>query len=469
MSDSHSVASAPSGSLSAPALLDGVLSERVLVYGSLPPGGRDLDLLVRVGERLTVERCLRDAGFDQRQSEWARFAGCTVELVELAEAESWDLPDEELRALFAEARPLEGLRHLTRPAPHHSLLILARRLAAGDGTLDAKRRARLRAACAEDPNAWRLARERAGSWAAAAALRALEQADRQGAPSGELLARARSERARRQRLRRYRRDLPRRPGARLRGLIRRAPRPHRGTVIALSGLDGAGKSSQASSLCETLKRLGFDAIVVRTRISWEDWLWRLVPPLKRGLTPLLRGLSLLRAIGRAATSSRAPSQDGDAVAGREDEGHGEDPVRAIREASPALTDAWTLVITLANAWSQWRLMHRQLLRGGIVVCDRYTLDSIVELRYSYGEERPFKPQRFTLAKLYPTPARAYFLDVSPATSLARKGEWGEEWLIEHRRLYLQECPRLGVTAIDGEQPQERICAQIAREVWLSGI
>jgi hypothetical protein len=35
----------------ATSLIDGVVSRRVLVYGSLPPSGRDLDLLVRADER----------------------------------------------------------------------------------------------------------------------------------------------------------------------------------------------------------------------------------------------------------------------------------------------------------------------------------------------------------------------------------------------------------------------------------
>jgi thymidylate kinase len=442
--------------LPAPQLLDGALSGRVLVYGSLPPEGRDLDLLVRAGERPIVERCLRDAGFAQRQSEWARFAACTAELVELADPESWDLPPEELHSLFEQGRELDGLRNVVRPAPHHSLLILARRLAAGDGTLDEKRHARLRAACAEDPDAWRLAGERAAAWGAEAALEALEQASHAGAASPQLFARVQRER----RSRRRRGSPPRAAAAALRGVLRKAARPRRGAIVALSGLDGAGKSSQAAALCQTLELLGFDAIVVRTRISWEDWLWRLVPPLKGVLRPLAHSVASIRSIARSPGSGKDSAN-----LAPDDERP--DPVRAVREASPALTDMWTLVITLANAWSQWRLMHRQLLRGGIVVCDRYTLDSIVELRYSYGEERPFKPQRSALAKLYPTPVRSYFLDVSPATSLRRKGEWGEQWLAEHRRLYLQECPRLGVTVIDGEQPQERICAQIAREVWLS--
>lgn len=458
--------------------IDRALSRRVLVYGSLPPHGRDLDLLARAPERRAIEARLAAAGFSTREDEWARFADCSVEVVELANPASWELPEQELEALFAEGRPLEGCEQLVRPAPHHALLILARRLAASvDGTLDEKRRARLEQACVEDAHAWELARERASGWQAQAALSALEHAHHHGTVRADLRSAAREERARRQR---NARSAPRRWLGRARELARHSPA--RGRVVTLSGLDGAGKSSQAADLRHTLERLGFDAIVVRTRISWEDWLWRLVPPVKRAIALPAKALTTLRSLGRgqparpatASTEADPPSTFTEAGAPPTEAGSthldpAPDPVRGLRESSNLLTDAWTVVIALANAWSQWRLMYKQLARGGIVICDRYTLDSIVAMRYAYGSERPFKPLRAALALLYPKPVRAYFLDVTPATALARKGEWGEEWLTRHRELYLQECPRMGVTVLDGEQPREEICARIAREVWLSGI
>src|SRR5439155_25720630 len=71
-------------------------------------------------------------------------------------------------------------------------------------------------------------------------------------------------------------------GGRLRAALHRVrSRPRRGTVITLSGLDGAGKSSQAAALCETLDRLGYDVETAWTRINWDDLIWRIGPPLKR--------------------------------------------------------------------------------------------------------------------------------------------------------------------------------------------
>jgi thymidylate kinase len=109
-----------------------------------------------------------------------------------------------------------------------------------------------------------------------------------------------------------------------------------------------------------------------------------------------------------------------------------------------------------------------LARGAIVICDRYALDSIVELRYSYGDELPLRPHRRVLGRLLPAPVRAYLLDVCTETALERKGEWGERWLSRHRDLYLQEASSLGVSVLDGERPLAELCAEIARDVWTSG-
>lgn len=456
--------------MSAAQSIDDGLGEHVLVYGSLPPEGSDLDLLVRPEQQQAVEAALRAAGFERRDDEWARFSGTTADLVEWTSAASWDLPAEQLRALFDEARAIEGFTMLVRPAPHHDLLILARRIACGEGVLDAKRRARLELALAEDPEAWGRAQELAQAWQARTALEALQVAWRTDKPIPEdRRAAARLERG----------GPPSwSPGvaaSRLKAGARRIPRPGRGAVVAFSGLDGAGKSSQAAGLRDTLERLGYDAVVVRTRITWDDPLWRISEPIKRLLTPPMRMLTRLRSTrgtGQPETQAHAARHNHSDPPQTAPDGTRPEPlhpVTRVREESAILTDLWTLMITFANAYVQWKLMRRALVRGAIVLCDRYTLDSIVELRYSYGRERPFRLARLALVMLYPKPVRAYFLDLPPQTAFERKGEWGIPWLTEHRDLYLEECERLGVRLLDGERPVEDLCAEVAREVWLSGI
>jgi thymidylate kinase len=488
-------------------LIDGALDGRALVYGSLPPAGRDLDLLVREPQRGQVEERLLTAGFAQRGALLARFASCSVEVVELCDPARWSLAEQELDELFAQAQPIGALRWLVRPSPHHSLLILARRLVGERGVLGEKLRARAAQAIAEDPLAWQRARDRAQGWGASRALDALERAyaTDSRAPSA-LCTQARRELERAARDRRPRtarlgsagppRAEPRQaaPGrwrraARLTPAeIRHAARRRLGTVISFSGLDGSGKSSQAAALRDALERLGCEAVVVRTRISWEEWLWAMVPRVKLLIGPFARAALTAQALARrrrgrgrfeAAQEGAAPgaldaAQDASALdapsAGAQPSvGRAGDPVGRLREGSELLTDAWIVLIALANAWSQWRLMGRPLLRGSVVICDRYTLDSLVELRCRYGPHRPLRPLRAALARLYPRPARAYYLDVEPHTAFERKREWGLERLSELRALYLQEHAGMGVELLDGERPPDQLCAQVAREVWLNAL
>ena len=45
-------------------IVDGALGAPAVVVGSLPPAGRDLDVLIRgEGDMAPIERALRDAGF----------------------------------------------------------------------------------------------------------------------------------------------------------------------------------------------------------------------------------------------------------------------------------------------------------------------------------------------------------------------------------------------------------------------
>jgi thymidylate kinase len=434
-------------------IADAAARERVLVFGSPPPDGRDLDLLARPDDANAIAGALEGEGFQRRGHELARFAGCSVEPVELIDAGSWGLPASELGSLYDDAVALDGLGRLVRPAPHHAVLILARRVAHGDGALDDKRRARLEAALAEDPDAFHRARAHAGAWAANAALAALERIHRDGTPlrpeERKLAALEREASTERGALR-----------AALAGVRDRAAAKRRGgVVIALSGLDGAGKSSQAKALRDTLEQLGYDVETAWTRINWDDLIWRIGTPLKR-----LAGIPFALLAHMRPQSARTRATAADAPPPDAAEGN-EDPVKRLRESSGLLTHVWLMVIAFANAWSQRRLTRPHLRRGAVVICDRYTLDSVVALRFEYGRGRRFRPQRALISAISPTPRRAYYLDVSAETAFERKREWGVEWLAGHRDLYLEEAGPLKVRVLDGELPREEICAQIAADVW----
>jgi thymidylate kinase len=378
-------------------LVDSLAEGRVLVFGSPPPGGRDLDLLVRPADAETIAAGLAAEGFDRSGAAFARFRDCTVEAVDVVPAAEWAIEPAELEALYAEALPLDGFERLVRPAPHHALLVAARRFALGRGVLSGKLRARVDAALAEDPAAFETARARAAAWRAERALALLEAAHRGNAP------------------RRVRRRLPRLP---------------RTTVVAFSGLDGAGKSSQAEALVETLGRLGIDAEAV-----WSP----------------LGGHPLQALVGRGArlVLRRAAPAPGAA-------GSMSDPGRR----PSAGRTAWAAFGAVLNAVSQRAAVLRR--PGRVVVLDRQALDTIVRMRFLYGTGAA---RRLVIA-LAPRPRFAYFLDIRAETSLARKDDiWELADLQRHADLYGEELPRLGVRRLDGEAPREQLCAAVAREVW----
>jgi hypothetical protein len=125
--------------LSAAKLVDAATRERVLVLGSYPPTGRDLDILARPAAREEIGAALAREGFIARGpalaparswvQQWVRFSDGTAFAVDVHQPERYGLPDAGVAALFDDAVPIEGMERLVRCAPHHVLLMIARGLA----------------------------------------------------------------------------------------------------------------------------------------------------------------------------------------------------------------------------------------------------------------------------------------------------------------------------------------------------
>jgi thymidylate kinase len=394
-----------------PELLDSALEGKALVIGSLPPEGRDLDLLVRPAEHTAASEILAESGFERFREQWFRFHDCTVEIVDLVPVDDWGLPADELEALFAESRALDGARGICRPAPHHVVLIAAKRLG-GTPNITEKLRARIARAVTEDPRAWAEAQSRAGAWGLTESLRWLETV--------------------------YERDDRR---AYLRsGIGALVTRPRWGAVVTLSGLDGAGKSSQAASLHSTLERLGFDCVIAWVPLGNS----RVQGALARW------GRRLLRMPAPVVSSSGRWTTSGPRPGGR------------------LAIEAWAMVGALTNGLALGWTSLRHLSRGRVIIFDRYRLDTAVHMRFSYDEVSRFRLQSWLIRVLTPSPRRSYLLRVAPETAQTRKElQYDPRELSSLARLYDDESRRQDVAPVDGEQPRERICAKLARDVWRS--
>ncbi len=366
----------------------------MLVVGLLPPAGRDLDVLAWPDDRRAIAARLAAEGFRPRGRNWVRFARGSADVVDLAAAEAYGVPEDELREAFAEGIPLDGMHRLVRPAPHHALLILARL------GMTAKCVGRLEQALAEDPRALARAEGAAAHWHAD--LRRLQARPR---------------------------------------VVRRPRRRHR-AVIALSGVDGCGKSSQARAAEAALVRLGHRAEAVWMPITANTAVRGVSAVSRRALRALRWLPGLGRLDRRAAAGGSFLAAPGEA-----------------RHAGLA-TRLWVAYVALANA-----VTHRRLARrSDVVVFDRYVLDSIVRMRYLWGDR--FALATWLVRHVSPGPSLAFLLDVPAETAHRRKPEqWTEAELVRFRELYLEEAQRLSVTVLDGTLPEEELSARIADEAW----
>jgi thymidylate kinase len=440
-------ASADGSDALAPALIvDRAVADRVLVFGSPPPEGRDLDVLAREPERRALAPALAREGFEQRGAQWVRFRGCTAVAVDLVAAAEWRLPADELAALFEEAVPLSDFEHLVVPAPHHALLIVARRVSRS-GAYGDRLRSRVDEIASRAPSAWEEARQRAPAWRAASSLARLRALHDSGArPGAAARIRALGERA-------ATTTTPRR-GARA-ALRRLTKRP---AIVALSGLDGAGKSFQAARLAGSLEQLGLEAAVVWPAAT--NVIYQANPAVKRVLRRMLavigRPPKPTSGFSPGDPPSHEPRRDGAA------EGAGEEPLPS--QIAP-VAHALALVVALVQPWSFRRGARRSARGAEVVIFDRYALDSVVYLRHRWGRGRTLRLQSLMIPALSRTPDVAFLLEVAPDVAYERKPEFPLDNLRERGRLYHELYAKLGVIRLDGERPRDELCAVIAREVW----
>lgn len=398
-------------------LVDEAAGERVVVYGSRPPEARDLDLLCRPSAERSLRLALGRAGYDARDCEHVLFAHGTAQVVDVTPARDWNLPRKELGRVFGEATALPGRRHLCLPAPHHQLLILARRVAVSGG-LDERRLGRAREAFDAHRDAWGLAEQRAPLWAAQASLERLRRA-----LDGH-------------------RGLPLVPAPRR--VVGRVVRPR---IVALSGVDGSGKSTQARALRTALTALGYEATIVWAPLADNPGLARVASVIKAGLGCF----PALREADHRTVRGRVP-----------------DAGSALRHRSPVAHQAWVIAVALANGLAHARGVAREAPRGRVVIFDRYVLDSLARLRFFYGENAALRLPRAIVRALSPPPAASFFLDLPAELSAARKDDgWTAEDLRNQVRLYRQEASRLGVVRLDATADQAQLSAQIARTVWMA--
>ena len=188
-------------------------------------------------------------------------------------------------------------------------------------------------------------------------------------------------------------------------------------LIAIGGMDRAGKSIQRRALMEQLVASGYEPVYRWSRVGYT----RRIESAKR----LLRRLR-----GGKAGEGGAPRSY---------------PARASRMRSPLKRRLWTTVALLDLLWEYAVTVRRLRARGRAVVCDRWLCDALVDLRVNFPQDRVEERLLWRLlGKLAVRPDASFLLLISPEESLQRAHASGrrhveprevlEARLVEYRRI-----------------------------------
>ena len=379
------------------------------------------DLYVGAGDLVAVHECLRGVGLTLAGTTWAGVVDGRVNAVRPSTHAQW-------QELCADLTP--G-RALTAPSPAHVLLLSAERLVTDDAVESQVLGSIAAHAVAESPESWRAALRRGLDWGLWRALAHLERA----MAGATVTARDRSD-ARRELERARHHDLRVKPSTPL--------------VIALSGVDGAGKSLQARQLAAALSAAGAPAAVEWGRVAADRRLDAIALPVAAVASRVSRrsARSVEAAPARAAVVPEAR------VAARQ-----------MRERSRLVGLVWPYLVVLLTITSQRRVTRLHRAQGRSVIHDRYVLDAVTQLRDDY-RVRAGTFARAALRRLAPRPAVAVLLVVSPEVALARKQEQYD--LDDLKRIhagYLEAAKQLAVAQVDGERDPAVITAELFGLAW----
>jgi thymidylate kinase len=223
-----------------------------------------------------------------------------------------------------------------------------------------------------------------------------------------------------------------------------------GTVV-LSGVDGAGKSTQIQLLADGLRERG-----LRVETLWCRW-----DPLV--VKPAIKLLGTLSRRGGRWTSStkRAALAAGDGIRGSSSVADRRRLIRARLLSSPLFARVWKGLMVI-DYGLRLSLRVRRARRGSdVLLLDRYWHDVMVD--YSFGRDLADPPRALTA--LLPQPDGMVILDVDADAALQRKTDTPDRvYLTERRRLYRAAADRWGARVVDATRPAPAVFADIAAHV-----
>jgi thymidylate kinase/glycosyltransferase involved in cell wall biosynthesis len=222
-----------------------------------------------------------------------------------------------------------------------------------------------------------------------------------------------------------------------------------GTVV-LSGVDGAGKSTQIQLLVDGLRERG-----LRVETLWCRWDPLVVKPAIK----LLGTLS--RRGGGAPSTNGAASAAGGGVRGSSSMVARRRLIRARLLSNPVFAKVWKGLMVIDYGLPLSVRVRRARRGSDVLLLDRYWYDVMVD--YSFGRDLADPPR--VLTALLPQPDGMVILDVDEDAALRRKTDTPDRlYLTERRRLYRAAADRWGARIVDATRPAPAVFADIAAHV-----
>ena len=229
--------------------------------------------------------------------------------------------------------------------------------------------------------------------------------------------------------------------ARARNVRRRLARRLRARrlVVAFSGIDGSGKSTQAARLADSLMRVDVPAVAVWGRIGFSG------SPLLTAAARL--GRRVLPAGSHSAQRARAQGTGGAAP---------------LTRRGP-IGWTWALGVTIAYLRVVRAGVRRG--RGRVVVLDRGLPDALIDLEKGFAGELRLGMHRRLIRRLAPRADVTFYLRLSGSAAHERKRDLFAPSVLEsYAERFDQVASELGAVLVDAERPAEEIARDVLRAV-----
>lgn len=220
-------------------------------------------------------------------------------------------------------------------------------------------------------------------------------------------------------------------------------------IVCFNGIDGSGKSLQAQRLVEHLNEAGYPAVYVwnGTRAPVTRWFTRLI---KRML---------------GVTKVTAPSPVAPTSSSKEYRSYLTQTQQIFKR--PLVRNIWLHKSLLEHTVEIWARVLPHLLRGRIVVCDRYIFDTVISISVlsNLNPEEVARLLRVSLWYPVPRPTNWFFLDVAAEVGFQRKDDVPDLLFLERRvPLYRTAAAILGMECLDGTALPDEIAVDVLQRV-----